>query len=87
MFGGKKSRITLQFINPLLDTAIDRFGKNGVIYSKVDDNHFTVTATVEISNQFFGWLCGFGNRAKIVSPAPTVEEFKQYLDKMRGLYD
>ena len=87
MYGGKESRITLQFINPLLDTAIDRFGKNGVIYSKIDDNHFTVTATVEISNQFFGWLCGFGNKVKIISPAPAEEEFKQYLDKMRGLYD
>ena len=87
MYGGEESRITLRFINPLLDTAIDRFGKKDVIYSKIDEKHFTVTAKVEVSNQFFGWLCGFGNKVKIVSPSPVVEEFKQYLDKMRGLYE
>lgn len=87
MYGGKETRITLRFINPLLDTAIDRFGKREVIYTKVDEKHFTVTTKVEISNQFFGWLCGFGNKVKILSPSSAIEEFKQYLDKMRSSYE
>ncbi len=88
MYGGESKRVTLRFINPLLDTAIERFGyKNeGVLYQKVDDRHFTVTAKVEISDQFFGWLLGFGKKVKLISPDDVTEQFKAYLDKIRGMY-
>lgn len=43
MFGGKQERVTIRFINPLLDTVVDRFGTKGVQYSKVDDTHFSIT--------------------------------------------
>lgn len=86
MFGGKKRRLTIRFINPLLDTAIDRFGTKGVSYSKLDETHFTVSVEVEISDQFFSWVCGFGNKAKILGPDFVVDEFREYLDKIRGMY-
>ena len=86
MYGGEKKRVTLRFINPLLDTAIERFGTKDVIYSKVDDTHFSVTAQVEISNQFFGWILGFGNRVKLLAPDDVTDQFKDYLDKVRGMY-
>ena len=56
MFGGKQERVTIRFINPLLDAVVDRFGndKSSVQYAKVDDTHFSVTTQVEISDQFFG---------------------------------
>ncbi len=86
MHSGEEKRITLRFINPLLDTAIDRFGKQDVIYTKVDERHFTATAKVEVSDQFFGWLLGFGKRVQIVSPPEVREEFASYLDKVREMY-
>lgn len=86
MYGGEEKRVTLRFINPLLDTAIDRFGKKDVQYSKSDDRHFTVTAKVEISKQFFGWLLGFGKEVKIISPEEVKEEFAAYIDKIRDMY-
>jgi len=86
MYGGEKKRVTLRFINPLLDTAIERFGTKDVIYSKVDDTHFSVTAQVEISNQFFGWILGFGNRVKLLAPDDVADQFRAYLDKIRGMY-
>ena len=88
MFGGEKQNVTIQFINPLLDTVIDRFGndKYQVQYSKVDDTHFRVTTSVEISEQFFGWLLGFGRRAKLIAPASAVEAFRAYLDKVSKMY-
>lgn len=86
MFGGEQKRVTLRFINPLLDTVVDRFGTKDVIYNKVDDRHFTVSAKVEISNQFFGWLLGFGKRVKIIAPDDIAEQFKTYLDKIREMY-
>lgn len=86
MYGGEKKRVTLRFINPLLDTAIERFGTKDVIYSKVDDTHFSVTAQVEISNQFFGWILGFGNRVKLLTSDDVADQFRAYLDKIRGMY-
>lgn len=55
-------------------------------YSMVDDKHFTVNAEVEISDQFFGWLLGFGKRVKVLYPNDVVEDFKAYLDKVREMY-
>ena len=48
MFGGDRKGITLRFINPLLDTVIDRFGTRGVRYAKLDDSHFRVEVEVEM---------------------------------------
>ena len=86
MFGGKQERVQIRFINPLLDAVVDRFGTKGVLYSKTDDNHFTITAPVEISNQFFSWICQFGRKAKIMMPERVVEQFTAYLDNIRSLY-
>ena len=86
MFGGEQKRVSIRFINPLLDTVIDRFGTNGVIYQKTDNTHFTVTVPIEVSDQFFSWVCGFGRRAKITAPPQVVDKFTEYLDKIRSIY-
>jgi len=86
MFGGEQKRVTLRFINPLLDTVVDRFGKEGVIYRKEDDTHFSVTAKVEISDQFYGWLLGFGKKVKVLAPDDVKEKFVAYMDKIREMY-
>ena len=86
MFGGKRVRLTLRFINPLLDTVIDRFGTKDVRYEKRDDSHFTASPEVELSDQFFSWLCGFGKRVKIIGPDFVIEQFTEYLDKIRSMY-
>jgi predicted DNA-binding transcriptional regulator YafY len=87
MYGGTPEHVTIRFINTLLDTVIDRFGIRGAIYSKIDDKHFTVTVPVEVSDQFFGWLCGFGKRVKILSPETVVDRFEKHLAGMHELYE
>ena len=86
MFSGDRKGITLRFISTLLDTVIDRFGTKGVRYRKVDENHFEIETDVEISDQFFGWLLGFGKKAKIMGPDLVIKEFQEYLDKIREMY-
>ena len=75
-------------INPLLDAVVDRFGndKSDVWYETLDDTHFTMTTQVEISDQFFGWILGFGKMAKIFEPPAVVDQFAAYLDKVREMY-
>lgn len=87
MYQGEHEHVKIRAINMLLDTFVDRFGTVGVIYAKDDDKHFTAIVDVAVSSQFYGWLCGFGNKVKIISPSPVVEDFKKYLAKMQSLYD
>lgn len=87
MYGGRKDRVTIRFINPLLDAVVDRFGTDrGVIYESVDDRHFAVTTWVEVSSQFFGWVLGFGNKAKILESEQTVQELAEYVKKVGEMY-
>ena len=67
-------------------TVVERFGTNSVIYEKPDEDHFIVTASVDVSEQFFGWLLGFGRRMKLLGPPAVVEKFTEYMDKIRDMY-
>lgn len=86
MFGGERERVSIRFVSSLLDTAVERFGRYNVSYSRSDDHHFTVSADVEISDQFFGWLCGFGTKAKLFSPYTVVNDFTSYLERIHLLH-
>ena len=86
MYGGEQRLVEIRFINPLLDAVVDRFGTKDVQYAKVDDTHFSVTAKVEISDQFFGWILGFGSKAKLLYPDDVIVRFTTYLDGIRGIY-
>ncbi len=86
MFGGEKCRVKIEMPLYLLDTAIDRFGREAS-YRKAGDESFTVSANVVPSNQFFGWITGLGSGVKIASPSSLVEQYRAYLDKLRGQYD
>ena len=46
----------------------------------------SVTAKVEISDQFFGWILGFGKKAKILYPDAVLDQFRAYMDKIREMY-
>ena len=88
MFNGTREHVVIRFINPLLDTVIERFGtESDVFYMAKDKNHFIVAADVEISDQFFGWLCGFGKKAKIENPPHVVEQMKEYISKIQSVYE
>lgn len=87
MFSGEGENVTLRFTNNLLDAVVDRFGTKGVIYQAHDSKHFTVTTKVYLSQQFYGWLFGFGNRVKIMSPANVKREYAEQLQKLIGMYE
>ena len=87
MYRGRRATVRIQFIPPLLDTMIERFGTKNAWYGKPDDRHFTVETEVEVSDQFYGWLLGFGKRVRLIRPAEEVEKFKEYVDRIRGAYE
>lgn len=82
MFGGEKQLVAMQFENHLLDFVIDRFGTKNASYSKVDDEHFSISVEVELSNQFYSWLLQFGEKAKITHPKAVVNKVRNFLENM-----
>ena len=86
MYHGVKEHITISAANRFLDTFVDRFGKTNAVYTKDGDEFFIIRTSVAVSDQFFAWLCGFGNSVRIVAPRIVKSKFKEYLDKMRRLY-
>ena len=87
MMSGTEVFITLRFAASLLDTVLDRFGIKGVIYRKTDEHHFTVQTYVEVSDQFFAWLCGFGRRVQLLAPDELKQQYKNHLDEISRLYE
>ena len=74
------------FVNHLIDTVVDRLGTEGVQYSQIDENHFTVTAKLEVGSMFYGWLLGFGKGAKLLAPDTEVEKFRNYIQSIGEMY-
>jgi len=88
MFGGEDKFVSIRFTNDLLDTVVERFGNGeGVFYHPHDSGHFVVSAHVEISKQFFAWICGFHTKAKIMNPPEVVEDMKSFLKDISNRYE
>ena len=62
-----------------------RIGRD-VMLLPVDEHHFSVSVKVEVSPQFFGWVCGLGKGVRIVSPAAVVEQMGKYVKEIANLY-
>ncbi|MBQ5825022.1 MAG: WYL domain-containing protein [Clostridia bacterium] len=87
MFGGEEMHIKMQFDNKLLDTVIEQFGTGSdVFYGYADEKHFFISTKVEVSSQFYSWLCRFGTQVKIISPQDAVDGFTEYLQKITNSY-
>ena len=86
MFKGEKRRVKLLCVSSMLDTMIERFGTKAAHYKQVDKNHFTVEVEAEISDQFFGWLLGFGTKVILKEPKDVVSEFRTYVKKVLQRY-
>ena len=51
-----------------------------------DKAHFTVRVSVEVSSQFYGWLCGLGKAVKIISPPDVIEKMREHVEKIADMY-
>ena len=86
MYSGKVQRVTLRFSNHLANVVIDRFGKE-IVMIPDDEKHFTIHTDIEVSPQFYGWLCGLGRGVRVVSPPEVVEEMGNYVKKIAEMYE
>ncbi len=85
MYAGEEHTVRICFHNKLAGSVIDQFGKN-IMMIPYDDNHFAITAPIQISPPFFAWIATFGDRVKILSPEPVVEQMKDFLQRSMNMY-
>ena len=64
---------------------IDRFGKDVMLIPDGND-HFTVSVRIQATDPFFGWVCSFGRRMKILHPPAVVQEMDEFLKKITEMY-
>ena len=85
MYQGNVESVTMRFDKKLVDTVLDRFGRDTVILKRGPD-HFEITAVVSVSPQFFGWVFGLGEMAEIMEPESVRRQMKEYIGKVAGMY-
>lgn len=87
MFEGKNGFITIKFVNTCMNAVVEKIGTDNITYKNFDKDHFTVTMGTGINEQFYGWLCTFGNKAQVIEPEGQVAAFKEYIKKITSLYE
>ena len=86
MFTGEETSVRLRFEKDLVGAVIDRLGRDVMLVPDGED-HFTVPTDVIVSPQFFAWVLGFGNKAKILEPESVVRKLREHLDQVTALYE
>ena len=74
MFGGERTLVRMRFHNSLAGVVIDRFGHDTMLIPDGKD-HFIFSMAICISPLFLGWLAGFGDQAKILTPQSVVDQY------------
>ena len=82
MLNGKECMVTLLCENILMNSIIDRFGED-VPVQTVDANHFCAQVTVELSNNFYGWVFASAGKMKITEPQEAVDGFRKMLESFK----
>ncbi len=85
MFAGEPVTVLMRFDNRLAGAVLDRLGRD-VMMIPDGDGHFTVSAKVVASTQFFAWIFGFGPLAEIKGPSAVLASMKDQLRKVAALY-
>ena len=74
MFGGDTTSVRMRFHNSLVGVVIDRFGAETMLIPDGPE-HFVFTMDIAVSPLFLGWMAGFGDRAKILSPQSVIDQY------------
>ena len=82
---GEKTALTLLHENGTLTEIYARL-EAGTLEAVSYTHLFVVTADVEVSDQFFAWVCGFRKRAVIINPPDVVESMKKFLEDIETRY-
>lgn len=84
MFSGKSVRVTLRVKKSLAGVIIDRFGTDPVFYQ--DGEYFRTSVPVQLSSNFYGWICSFRGDVSIVDPPEVCDQLRSYLSALSSAF-
>lgn len=85
MFTGTEATVRLRCESRMVSVVLDRFGMDTILVPDGPD-YFTVTLSVVVSPQFYGWLFGLGNAVTLEAPDWAVSEYRARLLSAAGQY-
>jgi predicted DNA-binding transcriptional regulator YafY len=85
MYGGREELVTIECRENLAGVMIDRFG-SAPVFIKTDFG-FKFSIRVMVSPTFFGWVLGFGEDLRILSPERVKNELCSTLRKIAEHYE
>ena len=86
MFGGPEHRVTLRCTSDLESAMRERFGASPIFVPEGKGSfHFDVPVCV--SDQFYGWVCGFGGKVEVVSPAEVREGLRKLNERLAKIHE
>jgi predicted DNA-binding transcriptional regulator YafY len=85
MFSGKEKRVQVKFHNSLRDVVYDRLGSD--VTSHDEGDYMIVTFKALTSQGFFAWLFSLGNKAEILFPKETINEYSKMLIEIMSNYN
>lgn len=85
MLSGELKNVSLLVDNSLSTVIIDRFGKD-TRFLRESDDAFRINVDVTVSENFLGWVFGFGGKIRILSPDDVKERFKRMAKEAADVY-
>ena len=85
MYEGAEERVRLSFAEPLLGVVLDRFGTDVILIEK-GEGQYEAAVDVQVSQQFFGWICGVSG-VKICGPEHVAETYREHLKRQFENYE
>ena len=81
MFGGTEYRVTLRCAADLEPVMRERFGREPV-FCPEEDGHFHFDVPICVSQQFFGWVCGFGGKVEVTAPSAVRAQLHEMVQSL-----
>ncbi len=85
MYGGREELVTLECKEHLAGVIIDRFGIRETFFKTPFG--FKVSLRVVLSPNFYGWMLGFGDEMRIISPESVKSELLCRVESVKSLYE
>ncbi|MBP3618007.1 MAG: WYL domain-containing transcriptional regulator [Lachnospiraceae bacterium] len=85
MYEGAEERVRLSFAESLLGVVLDRFGTDVILIEK-GEGQYEAAVDVQVSQQFFGWICGVSG-VKICGPEHVAETYREHLKRQFENYE
>ena len=85
MYGGRKTKVHIEFPDDMCGIFIDRFGKD-ISFRPVGGGRSVIAVDVAVSYQFMGWIFSLGPDVRITSPTEVVEKMREAIENFSKNY-